>query len=242
LNEEEKLQDINQKEEMGTLARFVGIFMSPKETCESLDRKPTWLAPFIFIVVLSIVLYMLALDIGLKDRLADMEARDLPAEQIERAQSFMEGPMKYVGVFVVPISMLIVVSIIAGILMIGCNTLLGGDEKFKKVFSLVMWVSLIPAVGGILKTFLIMSKGTTRGVTTSLAIMLPLPEIGEKSTMLFRFFERLDLFSIWQLCLWIIGLAVIYRFPVKKTAAYVLSLWVIYCIAVVLLGSLIPAM
>ena len=229
--------------EMGAMGRIVGIFSSPRETFENIDRKPTWLVPFIIIVIVTLVLGLLAMDIQIKDRLADMEARDIPAERFEATQRQMEGPLKYIGFIVAPIGMLIVWVIIAGILLFVGNTLMGGETKFKKVFSVVAWTSLIGVVGQIVRTFLVLSKGTTRGVGTNLAILLlPTPELGQSPSYLYRFLSQFDVFAIWGLALYIIGLAVIYRFTTKKSATLVIGVWAVYVVLAVVLGGFLSGL
>ncbi len=225
--------------EMGVFGRIIGIFTSPRETFESIDRKPTWLVPFIINLVFVIVLQYLVMDIAIKDQIATMKARDLPAEQMQVIESRMQGPTKYIGMIAGPVVTLIAWAILAGILLFGGNTIIGGETKYKKVFSVVAWSSLVGLLGGILKTFLILSKGTTHGVVTSLAILLPTPPLGQKAPVFYRFLSRFDLFTIWTLILWIIGLAVIYRFTTKKSSTLVLSLWAIWIVISVALGSVL---
>ncbi len=199
-----------------------------------------WLVPFLITVILMIGLNFYTMDIVMKDQIARLEARDLTEQQMEVARSQkMEGAMKYIGVIATPVGTLIVWSVLAGVLLFGCNTILGGEGKFKKVFSVVAWSYLVMMLGGVIKSFLIVSKGTSQGVTTSLALFLPMPGIGEKASLLYRFLSRLDIFTIWQIALWIIGLAVVYRFSPKKIANFVLPLWALYIVVAVLLGSIL---
>jgi hypothetical protein len=51
------------------------------------DRKPTWLAPYIIIVIALVLRQYLILDIQLNDRISLMEAQSAPGQQIEAAQS-----------------------------------------------------------------------------------------------------------------------------------------------------------
>jgi hypothetical protein len=44
---------------------------------------------------------------------------------------------------------------------------------------------------------------------------------------------------MWEMWLWILGLAIIYRISTKKTATYVLSLWGIYIVISIIIGSII---
>jgi hypothetical protein len=227
---------------MGAIGRIVGIFVSPKETFESIDENPTWLIPFIITLIFLVVFQMLTMEINIQDRMAIMEARDMPAEQLEAARAQVAGPMKYIGLVIAPIATLVVWAILAGILLFGGNTIMGGESKFKKMFSLVAWSSLVGIVGGILKMFLILQKGTTHGVTTSLAILVPTPAIGETGSVLYRFLAKLDLFTIWNLVLWIIGLSVIYKFETKKSATLVIAIEVIWIIIAVALGGVLGGM
>ncbi len=227
--------------EMGPIGRIVGIFTSPRDTFKSIDQKPTWLVPFIIVVVVSILIQFLVMDIGIKDRIALEEARGTSEEQIEAIRTYADGPLVYLGVVMTPVGVLLFWAIFAGILLFGGNMVMGGETKFKKVFSVVAWSSLIGLVGNLLKTLLIMSKGTSQGVVTSLAILLPTPELAQK-TILYRILEKFDLFLIWELILWIIGLAVINRFTTKKSATLVISLWVIYAVLTIALAGVLGPM
>ncbi len=227
--------------EMGVIGRIVGIFSSPKETFESIDRKPTWLIPFIISIVVTVVLQFLILDIGIADRMEMMRAQEMSAQQLEAAEAQMAGPMRYIGIIAIPIVVLIIWAILAGILLFGGNTIMGGESKFKKMLSMVAWTSLIGVVGGTLKTLLILSKGTAHGVVTSLAILLPTPAPGQATT-LYRLLDRFDVFSIWNLVLWIIGISVIYKFKIKKSATFIIILWAVYIVLAVLLGGVFGSM
>jgi hypothetical protein len=225
--------------EMGPGGRAIGVFISPRETFESIDRKPTWLVPFLVVIIASIILQLLVLDIGIQDRLDTMRAQELPDARIEAARTQMAGPLRYVGVAITPVAVLVIWAVLGGIFLFTGNTIMGGEAKFKKIFSLFAWTSLIGVLGGILKTLLILAKGSTRGVVLSLAFLLPPLEKGESPSMIYRFLDRFDFFTIWSLILWAFGFAVIYRFTTKKSAIMVFSLWAIYIVLVVVLGGLL---
>jgi len=233
---------VNEKKEMSVLERVVGIFTSPKETCESIDQKPTWLVPFIIGLVVFLAFQFLTLDIQVNDRMAYLEAGDYTPEQMEAARTQIGGPAKYAGFIVGPIIMLVVWAVLSGIYLFVGNTIMGGESKFKKVFSVVAWTSLIGTASLIVRTLLVLSKGTNHGITTSLAILLPTPAIGEKSSALYRLLSQFDVFTIWALGLYIIGFAVIFKFTTKKSATFVLSLWAVYVILAVVLGGLFSGM
>jgi hypothetical protein len=239
---EEDMANSGNEREMGVLSRIIGIFTSPKETFASIDRKPTWLVPFIIMIVVTMVMQLLIMNIGLQDRVAQMEAIGKPQEQIDATQNFMQGGLKYISLVVAPIGILVVWSVIAGIFLFAGNTIMGGKSTFKKMLSLVSWSSLIGILSVAIQTFLIISKGTRLGVTTSLAAFLPSPTWDAPPSIFYRLLSKLDIFTIWGLVLWAIGISVMYRFTMKKSAILVGSLWVVWIILSVALSGLFASL
>ncbi len=226
--------------EMGVFERIIGIFISPKPTFESIDRKPTWLVPLLISIVIALVLMYLTNDINIKDQLAQIERMDLPAEQLEAAKARTEGPWQYLGLAIIPVATLAVLAILSAIFMFTGNTIMGGKGTFKKTFSVIAWSGLVGTVGTILNRILVLIKGTNRGVGINLSALLPLPELGKKPSVLYALLSKLDLFMVWELVLWIIGFAVVFRFTTKKSATMVILLWVIWIAVSVLLAQVIP--
>jgi len=228
------------KKKMGILGRIPGVFISPRETFESVQEKSAWWVPFLITVVLAIVLLFLAYDISVKDHLAGLRVADPPAteEQIQQTEVGMRGIGKYIAVGSIPIATLVVWAFLSGCFLLMGNSVLGGDSTFKQVFSMMAWSSLIGSLAGIVKSLLILSKGTVQGVTTSLAVLLPTPELGQKAPIFHRLLSKFDIFTIWQIVVWIIGLAVIYRFETKKSVLIVLPLWGLWIVVSLVLGGL----
>jgi len=184
------------------------------------------------------IFQFLTVDIQMADRLAMMEARgDIPAERMEMARSQMEGPIKYIGFIAGPIVWLIMLVIMAALFYVAGNLMIGGDSSFKKVFAIVAWSGLIGVISLILMTILVLSKGTTHGVALDLTVFVDTPPIGEEKGTLYRILSKFDVFTIWQIALWIIGLSVTYKATVKKAAVPILSLWVLWIIVSVAFGG-----
>ena len=236
------MSDTTVRKEMGAFERIIGVFTSPKETFESIDTRPTWLLPFVIIMVITLGFMAINMDINIKDQMAALDHRDMPAEQYQRARANLEGPMRYVQFGIVPIATLIVWAILSGIFLFAGNTVMGGGGTFKRVFSVVAWSGLIGALGYIVKQVLVVFKGTNRGVTTSLAALLPAPELGGNTSVLYKLLSKFDIFTIWQLVIWIIGFAIVFSFTNKKSAAMVISLFVIWTVVSIVLGQLLGNM
>ena len=231
-----------EKKEMGVFEKIAGIFISPRETFEALDRKPTWLVPFIIIAVMTLGMTLLTRDIGVQDMMAKFQASELPQEQIDKIAAQSQGVGKYIQMVLIPVATLAIWAIFAGILLFCGNTLLGGSAKFKKLFSMMSWSSLVSCLAIIVNTAIILSKGTTQGVTTSLAVLLPVPGLSDKPSIFYRLLSKFDLFTIWSLVLWTIGLSVIYKFTVKKSAGLVIALWAVWIVISIAFGSLFGPM
>lgn len=226
--------------EMGTLEKIVSIFISPTETFKSLDRKPDWIVPFVIVLILTLGMQYLTLDIQINDRLAMMEAQGgMSDEQLQAASAQMRGPMRYIGLITTPFAIPVVWVVLAGLLLLAANLTLGAEAevKFRKVFSMVAWSSLVSSLAIILLTALMLMKGTSLGVTTDPTPLLPAQPLGEPKTLTHRLLSKLDIFTIWQLILWTLGLSVFYRVAPQKAAIPVLSLWIIWIVVSVVAGG-----
>lgn len=222
---------------MSTLGRITGIFTSPRETFEGIEQKPTWLVPFLIVVIITMITQYFVLDINLNDRIATMEAQGLPAEQISQQETALNSPLKYIGLVFIPIATPIVWALIAGLILLAANLLLSGKSDFKKIFAMVAWTGLIGVISVIILSFLIYSKGTANGVAMDLSVLLETPPLGESKSILYRIAQRFDLFIFWEMALWTIGLSVFYKTTVQKALTPIAILWVIWVIIAVGLGS-----
>ena len=224
-------------QEMSAFQKIIGIFTAPRLTFEAIDQKPTWFLPFIIGVIFFLIMQVLTIDIQMADRIAMLEAKDMPQAQLDASKSGLTGPLKYVGLIAGPIVWLIMIVIMAAIFYVAGNLMIGGDSSFKKVFAIVCWSGLVGVISLILMTLLMLSKGTTQGIALDLAVFLDTPPIGEEKSTLYRIFSKFDIFTIWQIVLWIIGLAVTYKTTIKKAAVPIISLWVLWIIVSVAFGG-----
>ena len=224
--------------EMSTMQKIVGIYSAPRRTFEAIDQNPTWFLPFIIGVVFFLIFQFLTVDLQTDYRMEMMEARgDIPQEQMDVAKAQMQGPVKYIGFVAGPIVWLIMILIIAALFYVAGNLMIGGDTSFKKVFAIVAWTGLIGVISFIIMTLLILSKGTMHGVALDLSILLDTPAIGEDKSTLYRILSKFDVFVIWEIVLYIIGMSVTYKATVKKAAVPILSLWALWIIVSVAFGG-----
>ncbi len=237
----------NQSTESGTaslssMQRMVSIFSEPQKVFNDIDRRPTWLVPFLVTVAAFLIMQWFTMDIQMQDRIAYMETQNMPAERLEMAKSQMQGPFKYLGLIIGPVFMLGAWAVIAGVLYLASNMMLGGDTNYKKVFSVVAWTSIIGVVSILILTALISSKGTAHGVGMDLSLLLETPPLGAEKPVIYQLFSKFDVFVIWELILWSIGLGVLHKTTTQKAMVPVGIVWLVWIVVSVGFGNFFQSM
>lgn len=225
--------------EMSVFNKILGIFTSPREAFESINQNPSWLIPFLIGLMFFLIFQYFTVDIQMADQIAKLEAKDLPAAQLEAARGQMQGFAKYLGFILGPIVILVLWVIYAACFLLFGNLMIGGETSFKKIFSIVAWSSLVGIISAVLLTFLITSKGTTHGIGMDLSLLLTTPAVGAEPGLLYLILSKIDFFIIWQVILWIIGLSVSYNTTTSKAAAPILTLWGIWIVISVAFTSIV---
>ena len=226
---------------MGGASKVLSLFFEPRKVFESLKIKPTWLVPFIIVILLGMVFYYYAYPIIMSEQVAKIQANvKIPEEQkqaiIEKMQGGEHPPAWQLGI--TPIGGLIYLVIASAILFFVFNVLLGGDSTFRKVFSVYCYSALVGIPATIVKLPLTLVKKST-DVQTSLAILLS-PDA--KGSFWYNILSSFDIFVIWQVILISIGLAVVYKFTPKKSYTTVFVLWIVYVFLKSGLSSLLGGM
>jgi len=206
---------------------LLDIYFSPAKFFSNLKEKPKWLIPLIIIVVVSIILTIVVLtSFGPEQRLAQLRERNIPPEQIERAEKMMQGPIPLISGIIAAViftpAMLLVIALIFNFIL----PLLGTTGIFLTTFSCIVGAALVRIPAMFVKIILILIKGTPI-VHTSFALFVPMIA---KNTFLFRFLSKLDFFTIWEVILIGLGLQTIYAIKGKKNYYLVFGIWLLYII------------
>ncbi len=224
---------------MSSVGRLIGVFTSPGRAFASIDARPGWILPMVLVVVVNLVFITTAGDIILSERLAQQEEamleRGATQEQVDQA---MEMGTKFGTVMAYVFSVVgppIVITIIAAVFMFVGNVMLGGKATFSKIFSVTAHAWLIPALYALVLIPLILTKESTL-VTLSLASLLD-PEA--QKTFLYKILSYVDVFYIWWVVVYGIGLGVIYRMRTQKTITAVAVVYGLYAVAASAIGSLL---
>lgn len=235
MDEVNNLQDYDREDleeesgqKMSLTARIAGIFLDPKKTFLSLEPRPDFIVPLILTALVVFACTWAAWPVIETSSLEMMQEklidRGMEQNQIDR---FLENQQKFGKVWGLaggPVSTVLIAFIVSGILLFAGNMILGGDSTYKKMLCVYSYASLVGIIGHLIRTFLIMSKGSIQ-VYTSLAALFPLDM---KDTTIFKIAGIFDVFTIWKIIIIAVGMGVMYRMDYKKPLIVVSLLYVIF--------------
>jgi len=226
-------EQFEEKKPMSAWQKVWGIFFDPRRTFSSLSEKPTWILPVIVLIVIAMISSVLVTPFRMQEAIEKIDQNPrLTAEQRERIIEDMQERqakpwMKLISYGIGPIvAIFFIVLVVSAALYFGGNVLLGGDSSFKQIFSVYSWSSLVSIPALIVKAPLMLVKNSTH-VHTSLAALMP---SGSDESIFFKILTHTDIFTIWEIWLISIGLAIVYKFSTKKSAGMVIAWYVFYVV------------
>jgi hypothetical protein len=213
------------------------VFTNPTLAYEAVKEKTPILVPVVLIVVVLGGIGLLLQPVIARDnaeivsqnpRLSEM----LTEEQMESIRNPSAGRMA-MGVVMQPVVSLIGLSLYSLLLLIAAN-IAGCELNYKTIFSAVLAASLIdPVLSSLVKTPLILAKGTSLGVSTSLALLAPDAPL---TSVTYQVLGVFDLFELWALVVLITGFSVIAHIKKSKAASIVIAVWIVWSAAVILIS------
>jgi len=216
--------------QMSVFAKIIGIFLEPRKTFNALEKKPDFIIPLVLVVIVAFILTYISSPILQQSTLEMSRERMMDQGMTEtQIQLALEQQQKYGkigGLIAVPLTSLLSPLIIAAVLLFAGNILLGGNAKYKQLFSLYCYTSLIDIITYAVRTILILIKQDIR-VYTSLAALLP-PDYYK--LFWFKFANIFDIFVIWKIIVVSIGMSVLYRISTRKPLITVSLIYLIFAL------------
>jgi len=224
------------------LARFIGILTAPKATFAGVAARPRWFGMVALMIIVGVTAgtALMATDAG---RLATLDAArsqfkafgiNLPPEaEAKMEKDIMETPlwrMALNATFGQCIAGLLFPVIVAGILLLVFNVMMGGEASFKQVLATIVHGNAVLLVGSLITTPLMYFRGTLTGVT-NLGVFLPMLD---ETSFLAKLFGQVDLIRIWWVVILATGLGVLYR---RKTGPIATGLFVVYGLIAVIFAA-----
>jgi len=232
---------------LGPLSRLSGTLFSPGETFADVNRKPTWIAPMIVAVVTVLASAFFfqwrvqpdwdsIIRTQIKKSL-ERRNQSIPEEQLQQQVNVGKSFAKFfpiIGAVIIPA----MYAIIAGIFALGLM-LIQAKTTYKKILSVVAWTMCATGVVSAIVTMaslMVRDEAELKSidptkpegvVPTNLAAFLP----SGSSPVLESLAGSIDIFTLWNLILLSIGLAIIAgskKITAGKTARVVLGFWLVY--------------
>lgn len=226
--------------DQGLAARCLGMITAPRTTLQAVTSHPRWLGMLITVLAIlaGTMFVFLSTEVG-REALLDGEVRQVEAlmgrisdQQYER----MEATLPYaryfalVTVAVVPAVMLIVAGLLYGFF----NTGVGRNATFRQVFSVVVHSSAVYATAQLFVMPLDYARETLSSPANLGAFFPMLDEAG----FLARLLGAVDLFLVWSVIVFAIGVSVLFKRPTRPVAVSLLGLYVAVALLVATVISL----
>jgi hypothetical protein len=199
---------------VGLAARVFGVIFSPGDTYQEVVRRPRALGALAVVAItigLSSFLF-LSTAVG-QTALLDQQARfmesfgrDVPDEVYARIEAGA-NLQRYFALLGVLVSVPVGCAIVAALVLVVFNAVLGGDASFLQAYALVAHSQILLALQQLFVTPLNYARET---MTSATNLMVFVPMLDE-ATFAARFLGWIDLFRIWWIVSLAIGLGVLYK-------------------------------
>jgi Yip1-like protein len=218
-------------------ARLLGVLFAPRATYAVIAARPRWLGALAFVVIVGAAgtFTFLSTEIG-QQAMMDQQVRMMESFGVklnDAAYDRMEASLntaRYTGALGQAITVPVMGLIIAGIMLGVFNAALGGDGTFKQVYSIIAHSAVVLTVSQLFGLPLAYARETMSGAT-NLAVFTPFLD---ENSFAARALGSIDLFILWWIVSFSIGLGVLYK---KRTGPIATSLIVVY----VAIGLIIAA-
>lgn len=217
-------------EKPNTLQRIIGVLMSPGTTFESIAQRPNILGPlliFIVIAIASSVAVAMKVDFTAMAREAIEANPNIPPDRVESSVNVTKTIMK-ITMYASPLLIVLMLVITAGVCLLAFK-MFGGEGNFNIALSVTIYSWFPRLIRGILGAIVMFTKGSLSFYELQNPVMSNLAFLFDPKTQPVQYAlgSALDIFNIWSLVLLIIGLASMSKLSKARSAAIVITLWVI---------------
>ena len=212
--------------------RIAGVLFAPAETFRDIARRPDILVPLILLLVIGFVTTALIIprmdfEAAFREQMASQNSKmsDADLERAAKMGSAFGKVMAWTG----PIWGILIWMIIAGVLLLA-HRLFGGEGNFKQALSTVLYSWIPLTINGIVTGIVAVARGGEIDPTSMQTLVKSNPAFlvdMKENPILFAVLSSLDVFTIWTLILLVIGFATLSRLSRARSAAIIISLWLV---------------
>lgn len=228
---------------MSFFSRFTGVFFYPRDTFESLSKKPVWLDVLIVLLILTTVYAALIAPYVAQDRLKiienDIDLKEKIGEEAynQRLEFWRDPPQFMVTLgIIMQLITLPIGFMIQSLIIMGLGRLISVEGKYIQIFSAFIHANIINLVlGNALRLFLIITRKSLLQTTTSAALLFPKLEIMSPAYIMLT---QIDFFQLWLFGILGYALSSIFKIEVKKGVFLAYSFWFLRSLFYIALGLL----
>lgn len=192
------------------------IFMAPSKAYEDFKAKPTILVPLILLIIMGSMIGGLQNEYNQKLQFDLLKtSTTLPPETLAQIEKQSQDESMLKVFLVAPIPIVIITVLIALLAWFIGGVIFGGKAKFMAIWGVGLLSGLISMLGGLVKTPLIMAKGSMY-VSIGLAAIYPTKSF---TVIMYSFLYYLDAFAIWAIIVAGIGYGIIFGISKGKGMA-----------------------
>jgi len=198
--------------------RIVQVITAPGALFSRLKDRPVWLDALVTLIALGVATTYLIPDEVQRQLIEQFLPAGTDPQQIDQIIESSRTQGLIGTILATPI----LISIIAGLLLLAYNVVLGGEATFRQLFSATTHAMFVLTLGGFIVIGL-MAMGSKEAI---LSPALLLPDLGDG--FLARLLSRINVFAIWM-CV-TLGVAVSRIYPKRSIAGATFYLVVLYLI------------
>jgi hypothetical protein len=225
--------------EDSSFGRLIGVLVSPGKTFRSIAERPTWAAALILLLIAATagsVLTSQRMDKedmrkSIKERMEKSQGGQASPEQLERAVTMGEK-ISSVTRWLVPIIIVVVDLLVALLFFAAFRFFAGSSIPYKTSFAVALHAYMPALVAALLALPLILSRQriTMKEAQEGSILASNLGAFAPESLApaVRALLSSVDFFSIWTVCLMIVGYRIAAKVSTTAATAVVLSLWILF--------------
>lgn len=225
----------------GLPARMAGVIFSPGDTFRTIVARPRVLGVLVVTTILmaAAVFGFLSTDVGMNASL-DQQLRMMESLRFNFPDEFYDqmearAPMaRYYAAGGILVTSPLICAVVAGIMILIFNVVLGGDATFKQAFAIVAHSQVLLVV----QQFFILPLNYVRETMSSATTLSVFAPMLDEMGFLGRLLGWIDLFWIWWIVNLAIGAAVLYK---RKSAPIAWSLLGVYLAFALIIAAALTA-
>ncbi|MDQ0162184.1 YknW family membrane protein [Aeribacillus alveayuensis] len=188
-------QQVNTNQPISEKPSLLGIITKPGETFERIREKPKVLMPLLFVIVLAVLTTIIS--VANADFVQMGMNQGLSQEEAEMIAGFSKTSMIIGGIISPPIIILI-----STLIYLAITKIAGTGAKFKQLFSMTTYISIITGIGLLLNAIIGYFVGTNFENMSFTSLNSLIGAEGATGALL----SYIEVFGIWTTVLSAIGL------------------------------------